>query len=1424
MKTPPKVRSVLCKIAVAAAILSSVPFAEASPYASGVTNNNGTVQFFMNEAGATVNVIFEDNTTNAMGVLPKGATNFLLGAHTSYQIICTKLGNGTPALISSDTGFCVWNSPRGVDVNKNAKLGNLFGRVYIGNTGANATRQWGIYGLTPDLSANAFFPAPGTNAMTATVTVPPGSTNWVGHWAPDANAVNSAGVSAPNTSGPYRMTIAPDNSLYVTDFGTPGGGLWQFGPNFEFTNLVLYPVGENQGIAAGTHGDPIGVFTTGSLATGDLKVFTADPGLGAPGSAVFGDTTSPGDYNDLFRYDIGSGPLPWSNAPNFAVNLGLPGFFDSQTLDLTLETNGYLVGLFRRANLSDGCIQVFDPDGHRLYTSLHDGGDVFQNAYAGVRISPDGRFLATMTINNAILVANMVNGIPDESSLVTIANTPTTVNARGIAWDAADNLYVCSSGQGLLRVYSLGITTTAITSNDVTGTNGSFQLIVPNYIAGGSATQPLASQNYINNPTPGTPIPGVFTITLNQTTLTNPVSVNFTRTGTAFYLTNYTMNLGPNANGVVIGTNSATFPVGTFPGVGNWSADVQIIPTATPVIGPTLTATIKVTGGSNYLAQAPLTGTIAIANTGPQLLVLSAAASGTTMNRGIPNDNAQYRITRLGDTNGPGNSAGSVLPKTYTVTNFTYLGTAAFPADYAAQSQRLIPGNIPVNGTPGIVINPGDVTVTALVGNPVSHVNLTIPPTNLTVIINLTNSLTGTNLTTLEGYPYFSSNNVVTLTEIDNTVGPEVVLWSSSLTNSLDSTNWTLTFASTNMASTPVLPVQLPNYTNGFTEIANGGTNDFDVQFGFPVANDGVSPSPVMSANGWTSALRMTVNKNSFSPAGVNVFPQGLNFKGNYALRFNMYLSLYQFGRNNPNIGNASQEFAAFGINHRGTNCDWRLPTTIAAGSGSSPTNADGVWFAINAGTTSLTPADFDGFASPALPNSGVSADLVSNTTLSQNGVFKKPPFNDGTAAAGGSPVDKWVDVSVEVTRQTNVSLFMDRSLVLGSFAITNGGNYTNGTPMLGYLDPLANVSDGSAFVYYSNVRVVELSPYIYTQPLSRIVLPGTNFSITAAATYATAPLTNTWSLGGAAPAVAVQTDTINDTNLTSTLSLTNVLTGTNYYAVFSDSAGSVTSLVVNVEVIAGPNNVTTNAGTKANIAVVPTGQAAPTLFQWRTNGVTLANGNKYTNVATATLSISNAQPADAAVAYSCLVSNAFGVVITPSATLTVIVPPSSVVVAPASQTNLWGSTASFTVSAAGTAPLAYRWKRAGTNLSDGGNISGATTNVLTLSNLTSADAATYTAGVTNAAGGAVSSAGVLTVAVPPPTFSTVSVAGGNVVLSFSSTNSFDTTNAFILLSSPVVTGPYTNTPASFILTNGAFQVTAPQTDPTMFYRLQHAN
>jgi len=76
----------------------------------------------------------------------------------------------------------------------------------------------------------------------------------------------------------------------------------------------------------------------------------------------------------------------------------------------------------------------------------------------------------------------------------------------------------------------------------------------------------------------------------------------------------------------------------------------------------------------------------------------------------------------------------------------------------------------------------------------------------------------------------------------------------------------------------------------------------------------------------------------------------------------------------------------------------------------------------------------------------------------------------------------------------------------------------------------------------------------------------------------------------------------------------------------------------------------------------------------------------------------------------------------------------------PASQTVNAGATVIFTVSATGTAPLNYQWKKSGVN------ISGATTATLTLSSVTTASAGNYAVTVTNSAGSITSSTATLTV------------------------------------------------------------------------------
>jgi Abnormal spindle-like microcephaly-assoc'd, ASPM-SPD-2-Hydin len=117
------------------------------------------------------------------------------------------------------------------------------------------------------------------------------------------------------------------------------------------------------------------------------------------------------------------------------------------------------------------------------------------------------------------------------------------------------------------------------------------------------------------------------------------------------------------------------------------------------------------------------------------------------------------------------------------------------------------------------------------------------------------------------------------------------------------------------------------------------------------------------------------------------------------------------------------------------------------------------------------------------------------------------------------------------------------------------------------------------------------------------------------------------------------------------------------------------------------------------------------------------------------------------------------------------------------------GQTASFSVAAAGTTPLAYQWQRNGTA------IGGATSSSYVTPALTTSDSgAQFTVVVTNSAGSATSGAAVLTVNAAASTLnsSAASLAFGSVNVSSSNTQSVTLTNlgnASVSISNVMVAG-----------------------------------
>ncbi len=202
---------------------------------------------------------------------------------------------------------------------------------------------------------------------------------------------------------------------------------------------------------------------------------------------------------------------------------------------------------------------------------------------------------------------------------------------------------------------------------------------------------------------------------------------------------------------------------------------------------------------------------------------------------------------------------------------------------------------------------------------------------------------------------------------------------------------------------------------------------------------------------------------------------------------------------------------------------------------------------------------------------------------------------------------------------------------------------------------------------------------------------------------------------------------------------------------------------VVAPSITAQPASQTVNAGQNVSFSVTASG-SSPLSYQWLKNGAALGSATN------ATLNLA-AVTASSAGNYSVTVSNSAGAVTSATATLTVnTVTAPTITTQPASRSAAVGSSVTFSVTASGTSPFSYVWRK------NGVAIAGATQSSYTLSSVQQSDAANYTVVVTNSAGSATSTAAALTVTTAPvissqPTSQTIT-AGSSFTLSVAASGS----------------------------------------------------
>ncbi len=1010
-----------------AAALAMAGNSKATPYATSLTNNAGIVSFRLNQttapsdtvlvisSGGAVTNTLQAPSADPANIIPRGLVVTNLGiAAGPFKVYIKHIGNGQ---ISTNSPRVAFNSMRGIAVNTRP-ASPQFGWVYVGNSAAG-TRGDGMFAFSSDLSDPL---NQSTNAKT-------GGYNF-----------GTGGASAP-----YHVSIAPDDTVLVTDWSDASGNVIAMDPLLDtftyvlkqYTGTAASPVGANN-----NHGSISSAFIVGTGASRVLYTMDEDYQT----DPVTGVAT---EWNSVWRYDIGSSPFPWTAAPNRKIMSPFLTTFAGQNQKVEV-VGRYLYANQRRANPPQHSAYIVDlnnlmspatfsgatPWGMHWTSqeaSLAAGysDDVLRDTMA-TAVSPDGKWYAAIiaagsatitapdgsTFANAandVLVMPLTNGIPNIPAMQRFRQGGASLG-RDLAFDAAHNLYIGSSG--LLAVQSLDI---GESTDAVTGSDGTFNLSSP-------ATQVTVAATVAQALEQGT-TPGAFTFTRTPDDIANPVTVFYTVAGSATNGVDYTLL-----------TNQITIPAGKT------TASIFLTPVDDSVVEPTETIVLTIRGGGGYTVGFPLSATLSIVdNETPQLQIVSLS---TNIYQGNLNDYATLRLRRLGQID---------VPVTLQSSAFSFSGTAVPNVDYRV-------ANLPITIPAGVV----DYSV-----NIIFPLDASIEAGSKSIVLALQ-----------PGTGYTVTNNVATNYLTLKAVQPGKLLFSDDFESDPNGSNWDVRFAT----------------------IA-GGAPDYNVIFGYDYASGSVgnlSPIPPAphSANGATHGLYLTVNKgdDTAASAALNLYLKNRTFSGDYALRFDMFLV-----QNSAGTQQSKNETALFGINHSGTRTNWVRNSVPGTGVGTNKFDSDGLWGTVEADAS--TTINYGFWSGPTYTNTAAVAGPTNflarrNTTLNQ--VFKKPPFDAGPAAGGVpantviNPTPTWVAVEISQVGKT-VTWKIDNTLIF-SFLNTNVNTsaYSQGTIMLGYGDPWDDIGNssansGEACVIFDNVQVISL----LSAPTVTAKLAGANLDLT---------------------------------------------------------------------------------------------------------------------------------------------------------------------------------------------------------------------------------------------------------------------------------------------------------------------------------------
>jgi len=346
----------------------------------------------------------------------------------------------------------------------------------------------------------------------------------------------------------------------------------------------------------------------------------------------------------------------------------------------------------------------------------------------------------------------------------------------------------------------------------------------------------------------------------------------------------------------------------------------------------------------------------------------------------------------------------------------------------------------------------------------------------------------------------------------------------------------------------------------------------------------------------------------------------------------------------------------------------------------------------------------------PAILNVNYNTLITSQPT--GNTICAGAPYTFSITADGDNLTYQWKKNGTDIIDGGNISGATTENLFIINSTLSNAGAYTC-------------LISGVCGSENSIIAQLDIEPItnIILQPINTTACTGDNINFSVSADGAN--LIYKWQKDGVF---------LNDIgnisgSASSLLTVSNVSNTDNgsYRCIVSGNCGisnsdpATFSVYSNTLITSQPTGNTVCETDQITLSITATGDILT--YQWKKDGVILNDGANISGTTAPDLIINNSLTTNSGV-YTCDVIGACGAENSSPANV-IVNGNASVLTQPKNIITCEGDVAVFTVTAAGTG-LTYKWQKNGTPLTDGGNILGSSSPVLTINNLTPTEAGTY--------------------------------------------------------------------------------------------------